>query len=382
MTDDCMVYQAGMEDIGSDILEQVLTKSAGYRPDSYSAAHVWAALEKEKPGPDDFGALLSPVAERMLEPVAERAKAETFRYFGNGVSLFTPLYIANFCVNHCIYCGFNCNNKIRRGKLTPGEIEGELLEIASTGLDEILLLTGESRRASDVAYIGEAVRLAAGIFGSVGVEIYPLNTDEYAHIHDCGADFVSVYQETYVPEIYERVHPKGPKRCFPYRFNSQERALRGGMRGVSFGALLGLGDFSRDVFSAGLHAYLLQKKYPRAEISFSVPRIRAFENHPEGGAHGVGERKLFQAMLAYRVFMPFAGITISTRERAGFRDSVAGVCATKMSAGVSVGVGGHGSEQKGGEQFKIADPRSVDDMHRMLVSRGLQPVYTNYVRGA
>jgi 2-iminoacetate synthase len=253
--------------------------------------------------------------------------------------------------------------------------------IAATGLDEILLLTGESRVKSGVAYIGEAVKLAARYFSTVGIEVYPLNTDEYAYLHECGADFVSVYQETYNPRLYEKVHPAGPKRCYPYRLAAQERALRGGMRGVSFGALLGLGDFRRDAFSAGLHAYWLQKKYPHAEISFSVPRIRAFKNHGEGFFHKVGERQLLQVMLAYRLFMPFAGITISTRERAGFRDHVAGLCATKISAGVSVGVGGHESVQKGDEQFEIADSRNVVQVHRMICNRGLQPIYTDYIRG-
>jgi len=374
MNFDCMAYQAGMEDIGSEIMEQVLAESEAYRPDACTAEHVQEALRKEHLDVRDLGALLSPAAadKNLLEQMAARARAETARYFGNSISLYTPLYIANFCVNHCIYCGFSCKNEILRGKLTLDEISQELEAISATGLDEVLLLTGESRIKSNVDYIGEAVKLAAQVFSTVGIEIYPLNTGEYTYLHEQGADFVSVYQETYIPEIYERVHPAGPKRCYPYRFNSQERAIRGGMRGVSFGALIGLADFRLDSFAAGLHAYLLQQKYPRAEISFSVPRLRS---------ETVGERQLLQVMLAYRLFMPFAGIAISTRERANFRDHVLGLCATKISAGVRVGVGGHGSKQKGGEQFEISDARSVDEIHQVIESRGLQPVYTDYIRG-
>jgi len=376
MSGDCMTYQVGMEDIGSEIMEQVLAESAAYNPDSFTLDHVLAALAKDRRDFRDLGALLSSAAESLLELMAAQAKTETARYFGNSVSLYTPLYIANFCVNHCIYCGFNSQNQILRGKLTLDEISQELEAIATTGLDEILLLTGESRIKSDIGYIAEAIKLAAQVFSTVGIEIYPLNTDEYSYLHEQGADFVSVYQETYIPEIYGHVHPAGPKRCYPYRFNSQERAIRGGMRGVSFGALIGLGDFRRDSFSAGLHAYLLQQKHPHAEISFSVPRIRSAQN-----VHNVGERQLLQVMLAYRLFMPFAGIAISSRERAGFRDHVLGMCANKISAGVRVGVGGHGLKQKGGEQFEVADARSVDEIHRMIESRGLQPVYTDYIRG-
>ncbi len=197
------------------------------------------------------------------------------------------------------------------------------------------------------------------------MEIYPLNVEEYDFLQDCGADFVSVYQETYDLQMYSDVHPSGNKRCFPYRFNAHERALEGGMRGVAFGALLGLGDFRRDAFAVGAHAKLVQKKYPHAEVSFSCPRLRPFKNDSEfrndGGfegagvvdTKGIGERQLMQVMLAYRLFMPYAGITISTRERALFRDHVIGVCATKASAGVQVGVGGHNEEQQGDDQFEI-----------------------------
>ena len=264
--------------------------------------------------------------------------------------------------------------------MTTEEIERELQAIAATGLQEILLLTGESRTASSVEYIGEAVKLAARYFRNVGIEIYPLNSEEYRYLNQCGADFVSVYQETYNPDKYEQVHLSGHKRVYPYRFYSQERALLGGMRGVAFGALLGLDDFRKDAFATGLHAYYTQKKYPQAEISFSCPRMRPYIHNAYNNPNEVHETQLLQVMLAYRLFLPYAGITISTRERAGFRDHVVGMCATKISAGVNVGVGGHEEEQKGDEQFEISDPRTVDEVDAMLKERGLQPVYIDYVR--
>ena len=381
MSNNCFNYQPGMEYIDTEILEQVMAKINAYNPNSYTVEDVQGALAKEQRDFHDFAALLAPAADSLLEILAVQAKAETTRYFGNNISLYTPLYIANYCVNHCTYCGFNCQNRIQRGKLTLDEIGRELEAIAATGLDEVLLLTGEDRKHSDLTYIGEAVKLATQIIGAVGLEIYPLNTDEYALLHKYGADFVSVYQETYDPMVYDKVHPAGPKRSYPYRFNAQERAIRGGMRGVSFGALLGLSDFRRDALAVGLHAYLLRQKYPHVEVSFSVPRLRAFQNNPQSDIQVMTERQLLQVMLAYRLFMPFAGITISTRERAGFRDHVLGLCATKMSAGVNVGVGGYNAEPKGDKQFEIADGRSVEEIHRMIINRGLQPVYTDYIRG-
>lgn len=377
---DHMQYMDGMDAIQSDIMEKVLTAREQYDYEQFTSRDVEKALKKEHLSLEDYQVILSPAALPYLEDMAKKAMAETRNHFGNSISLFTPLYIANYCENECVYCGFKATNKINRATLSLDEGEDELKAIAATGLKEILLLTGESRYKSDVEYIGKTVKLAARYFSTVGIEIYPLNVDEYNFLQSCGADFVSVYQETYSTDTYEKVHLWGSKRIFPYRFHAQERALLGGMRGVSFGALLGLDDFRKDAFAAGLHAHLIQQKYPHAEIGFSVPRLRPYKNNAENGPKDVHEKQLLQVMLAYRLFMPYAGITISTRERAGFRDNVIGLAATKMSAGVNVGVGGHNEEQKGDEQFEISDERSVNQVHQMIVNKGLQPVYADYIR--
>ena len=377
---DHMQYLPSMEVIESDLMEKVLSAAAKYDYEKYTSRDVEKALNKDQLSIEDYAAILSPAALPFLEKMARKGRLETRKHFGNSVSLFTPLYIANYCENECIYCGFKATNKIQRATLSKEDAEDELKAIASTGLEEILLLTGESRYKSDVEYIGKTITLATKYFKTVGIEIYPLNTDEYAYLRSCGADFVSVYQETYNPDKYEQVHLWGSKRIFPYRFHAQERALLGGMRGVSFGALLGLDDFRKDAFAAGLHALFIQQKYPHAEIGFSVPRLRPFKNNAENNPKDVHETQLLQVMLAYRLWMPYAGITISTRERAGFRDNVIGLAATKMSAGVSVGVGGHNEEQKGDEQFEISDERTVEEVHQVIVNKGLQPVYTDYIR--
>ena len=377
-----MEYLPGMEVLEkSDLMDRVLKAAAKYRPESYTSEDVRAALGKETLSPYDFGALLSPAAQPLIEEMAQRAQQETRKHFGNSIYMFTPLYIANYCENYCIYCGFNCHNKIRRAKLNFEQIEQEMQAIAATGLEEILLLTGESRKMSDVEYIGEACKIAKKYFKLIGLEIYPVNSDEYAYLHQCGADFVTVFQETYDPEKYETLHLGGHKRVFPYRFNAQERAVLGGMRGVGFAALLGLSDFRKDAFATGMHAYLLQKKYPHAEIAFSCPRLRPTINHEEINPKDVHETQLLQVIMAYRIFMPFANITISTREGQRFRDNVISIAATKISAGVSTGIGSHVEEieEKGDEQFVISDDRSVDEVYQAIKDRGLQPVMNDYV---
>lgn len=376
-----MEYMEGMEVLESDIMERVLEAMDGYDYEKYTRRDVELALAHDIRTPEDFGALLSPAALPMLEEMAQAAREETRKHFGNCVYMFTPIYISNYCENYCVYCGFNCHNRIRRAKLTPEEMEKEMKAIADTGLEEILILVGESRKASDVEYLGEACKIARKYFRMVGLEVYPMNSDEYAYLHQCGADYVTVFQETYDKEKYETLHLAGHKRVFPYRVNAQERALKGGMRGVAFGALLGLADFRKDAFATGMHAWLLQRKYPQAEISFSCPRLRPIINNDKINPKDVHEPQLLQVILAYRLFMPFAGITISTRECARFRDHVIAIAATKISAGVSTGVGSHVEEveDKGDEQFDISDDRSVEEIYQAILDAGMQPVMNDYV---
>ncbi len=378
---DHMTCLPGMEVLDSDIPDQVIAEMQRYDYDRYTQADVKAALLHETCSTEDFKALLSPAAEPFLEEIARRAQAETRKHFGNSVYMFTPSYIANYCENYCIYCGFNCHNRIQRAKLNAEQIEKEMRIISETGLQEILILTGESRKMSDVHYIGEACKIAKKYFQVIGLEVYPMNSDEYAYLHACGADYVTVFQETYNSDKYETLHLAGHKRIFPYRINAQERAIRGGMRGVGFAGLLGLDDFRKDAFATGYHAYLIQKKYPHAEIAFSCPRLRPIINNDKINPMDVHEAQLLQVVSAYRIFMPFAGITVSTRECARVRDNLIQIAATKISAGVSVGIGEHLEEEdaKGDGQFEISDGRDVKEVYDAILRVGMQPVMSDYI---
>ena len=382
-----MEYLTGMEVIESDVCANVMTQMNSYDYSKYTAADVKAALEHNTCTIEDFKALLSPAAEPFLEELAQRARAETSKHFGNTVYLFTPLYIANYCENYCVYCGFNCYNTIKRMKLSMEQIEKEMQVIADSGMEEILILTGESRGQSNVEYIGEACKLARKFFRMVGLEIYPVNTEEYRYLHECGADYVTVFQETYDTDKYEQLHLLGHKRIWPYRFDAQERALKGGMRGVAFSALLGLSDFRKDALASALHAYYLQRKYPHAELSLSCPRLRPIINNAKFNPLDVHEKQLCQVLCAYRIFLPYVGITVSSRESAEFRNGIVKIAATKVSAGVSTGIGDHESKYtgketddvQGDEQFEIDDNRSFDKMYQDIAAEGLQPVLNDYL---
>ena len=347
---DHMKYMEGMEIIESDICEKVMSQVKAYDYTQYTARDVLAALEHETCTMEDFKALLSPAAEPYLERMAQRARTETGKHFGNTVYLFTPLYIANYCENYCVYCGFNCYNDIRRMKLNMEQIDKEMKVIADSGMEEILILTGESRSKSSVEYIGEACKLARKYFRMVGLEIYPVNTDEYRYLHECGADYVTVFQETYDTDKY-------------------------------------VSDFRKDALASALHVYYLQRKYPHAEMSLSCPRLRPIINNDKINPLDVHETQLCQVLCAYRIFLPFVGITVSSRESESFRNGIVKIAATKISAGVSTRIGDHESKYtgkesdsaEGDEQFEISDDRSFDKMYQDMSQEGLQPVLNDYL---
>ena len=379
---DHMKYLPGMEVIDSDMLDQVVAIRNSFNNDDFTDKDVRLALSKEHLDPRDFMALLSTAAAPFLEEMAQKAHLVTRRHFGNNITILTPIYFANYCDNYCIYCGFNSHNKIKRARLTDEELHRECKNIADTGIEEVIMLTGESPKMSDIKYIGNAVKIASQYFRVINMEIYPVNSEDYKYLHECGADYVTVFQETYNSDKYATLHLAGHKRIFPYRFYSQERAILGGMRGVGFAALLGLDDYQKDALATGMHAWLMQRKYPHAGISLSCPRLCPIINNDKINPKDVDERKLTQIICAYRLFMPYACIVVSSRESARYRNAIMKIAATKVSASVCVGIGGHlendGSEM-GDEQFEITDGRSFDQMYSDIKGMGLQPVTSEYI---
>ncbi len=337
---------------------------------------VKRVLAKDRLNERDYLVLLSPEAEAFLEEMAQKAHRLTVQHFGRTILLYTPLYISDYCVNSCLYCGFRAENPVNRKKLSPDEVEEEARLIASTGLKHILVLTGESRRHSPVSYIKECVEVLKKYFTSISIEIYPLYEEEYAELIAAGVDGITVYQEVYDEEVYAQLHPSGPKRNFRFRLDAPERACRAGMRTANVGALLGLHYWRSEAFFTGLHACYLQDVFPAVEVSISPPRLR-----PHLGnfvpRERVTDKNLVQYILAFRLFMPRGGITISTRERPELRDRLVKLGATRMSAGSCTAVGGRVQKDRTG-QFDIFDCRSVAEMAAMLYSQGYQPVYKDW----
>lgn len=342
---------------------------------------VYRTLKKPIRNPLDFLTLLSPAASspETLETMAQIANKLTESYFGKTITLFTPLYLANVCDNGCLYCGFNKNNTVKRAILTPFEVELEGQAIRDQGFRHIIILTGESRRATPPDYMADCVRILKKYVDSISIEVYSLNEEEYKMLFDAGVDGFTMFQETYNEDIFPILHPIGEKSNYSRRLDSPELACKAHYNNVNLGALLGLDDWRKDTFFTGLHAMYLQDKYPGTDIAVSLPRICEHEGDKSFRVHStVSDIDLVQALVAYRIFIPRLGITLSTREPALLRDKLIGLGVTKMSAGSVTEVGGHGEKAKSEGQFEITDTRSVDEMILAIKSRGYQPILKDW----
>jgi 2-iminoacetate synthase len=346
--------------------------------ESRTDAHVHRCLAKERLTPLDFLALLSPRAEAHLEAMAQKARRLTIQYFGRVMQLYIPLYISNFCNSECIYCGFNRRHAIRRRKLTLDEIDREARRIARTGMHHVLVLTGEAPRVTPLDYLRAAVEILKTHFASISIEMFPMATEDYALLKKAGVDGITIYQEVYDPRVYAQVHLAGRKTDYQYRLEAPARGAQAGFRWVNVGALLGLADPRREAFFTGLHAQYLTNRYLDTEISISLPRI----NPAQGGfapPFAVADRTFVQIMTALRLFLPRAGIPISTRERAQFRDRLMHLGVTRISAGSRTDVGGYSQvEEAGCKQFEISDERDIPQIVAAIKAAGFQPVFKDW----
>ncbi|QGG47816.1 2-iminoacetate synthase ThiH [Heliorestis convoluta] len=343
-----------------------------------TSQRVASIIRKERLQALDFLALLSPAATEFLEEMAQKAHRLTLQHFGRTIQLYTPLYLSNQCVNRCLYCNFShINKEIQRRRLSPEEIEAEAKAIASTGLKQVLLLTGDVPGKEPLEYLVQALDIIKESFTSLSVEINALSTEEYTLLTKHGVDGLTIYQEVYDEKTYESLHPAGPKRDYRWRLDAPERGCQAAMRRVNVGALLGLHHWPSEVFFTGLHAQYLQDRYLDTEISVSIPRIKS---GPEGyqPTAPVSDRDLVQIILAFRLFMPRLGITLSTRESAALRDNLVPLGVTRLSSGVNTAVGGHIDEEAKDGQFIISDERSTEEIRQMLLQKGYQPVFQDW----
>lgn len=325
----------------------------------------------------DFAVLLSPAAGTYLEQMAQRSAQMTRKRFGNTMQLYAPLYLSNECQNICTYCGFSVTNQIPRKTLSDTELLAEAKVLNSMGFQHVLLVTGEANKTVGLSYIRNAIRLLKPYFAQISIEVQPLDEEEYRVLIEEGLYAVLVYQETYRRETYKQYHPKGKKSNFDYRLETPDRLGRAGVHKIGLGALLGLEDWRVDSFFTAMHLEYLQKAYWQTKFSVSFPRMRPFEGG-EFEVFPMKERELLQLICAWRIFREDVELSLSTRERAGFRDAVCRLGITSMSAGSSTEPGGYSQPDSALEQFEIDDNRSPEEVAAMLRSQGMDVVWKDW----
>tara|TARA_B100002049_G_scaffold236702_1_gene224231 strand:+ start:89 stop:1204 length:1116 start_codon:yes stop_codon:yes gene_type:complete len=343
-----------------------------------SHLRVEQAINSPSPTLDDFMAMIAPAGRKHLETMAVKAQAITRARFGHTISLFAPLYLSNLCANECTYCGFSMSNKLRRTTLDEQAVLAEIEVLKARGIDNILLVTGEHERKVGMAYFSAMLPVITPHFRHVAMEVQPLKTAEYLQLRQLGVSTVLVYQETYHRHRYAHYHKHGTKQDYDWRLHTPDRLGEAQMGKIGLGALLGLSDWRTDSVFTAAHALALQQAYWRSRLSISLPRIRPCAGQRDiSQLRGPDDAELLQLICAYRLLLPAAEISLSTREPAAFRDNVAGIGVTTMSAGSQTEPGGYAAEHDALPQFDTEDNRSVSDIRHALSRRGLSAVMTD-----
>lgn len=359
----------------SDILAGLDLRVLRERQLSASPTRVAALLGRDRIPDADLPLLFSPAADEFIEQMAKRAALVTAHRFGRVIQLYAPLYLSNYCVNDCRYCGFSRRNRIERRKLSTSEARREAEALHDRGFRHVLLVTGEAARAYSLADLEDAVGSIADRFSSIGIEVWPMDETDYRRLAQAGVDSLTLYQETYDRALYATLHT-GPKADFDGRLDSIEAGGRAGFRTLGIGALLGLSEWRTDAAVTALHARYLAKRFWKSRIAVSFPRLRPMA----GGyspTHLVSDRDLVHMLVATRIAMPDAELVVSTREPGELRDRLIPLGVTRMSAGSRTDVGGyrdHGS----GEQFSIDDQRGPEEVAAAIEHAGREAVWKDF----
>ena len=316
---------------------------------------------------------------KFLENLAQEARLTTLKHFGNVISLYAPIYLSNYCDNQCTYCGFNQLRDVKRTKLSIDEMENEMAKVSSFGIQNILLLTGESRIHSPFEYIKSSVIIAKKYFSSINLEVFPMGIDEYRELYELGVDGVTIYQETYDRERYKILHKKGPKRNYEFRRSTPERIAEAGMRTIGMGVLLGLSEIDKDIWHLFNHLKEMEREYPGVEYSLSFPRIIPIETK-ETDLYIADDITLIKLICLARILFPTIGINLSTRENQKLRDNALFLGVTRVSAASKTTVGGYDTNSEESPQFDVMDKRSVKEITELIRTKGFDPVFTDWRR--
>ncbi len=372
--------------INDEHIESILEQSQNASVDELMNI-VDRAEKAEGLSPIDVAKLLNSQDPAVLNRMFEAAHRIKEKIYGKRVVIFAPLYISNYCVNTCKYCGYSLNNSIERRKLAMEEIAEEVKILEAMGHKRIALEVGEDPVNCTMDYVVDAIKTIYGIHfenGSIrriNVNVAATTVEEYKKLKSADIGTYILFQETYHKKTYEAMHPKGPKHDYDYHTTAFDRAMEAGIDDVGAGVLFGLYDYKFEVLAMLFHSLHLEEKFGCGPHTISVPRLKPAEGmNISDYPYMVSDNDFKKIVAILRLAVPYTGIILSTRENAAIRDEVINYGVSQISAGSCTGVGGYKTEHdcdtpNNTAQFTVADHRSSDEIIQSLCKSGYIPSY-------
>lgn len=341
------------------------------------------ARNKENLSFKDIAILLQVKDENELKEIYKIAGEVKRSIYGNRIVIFAPLYVSDYCVNNCSYCGYKYNNEFNRRKLTKEEIQEEVKLLEKMGHKRLALEAGEDPVNCDIDYIIDAIKSIYetqndnGVIRRINVNIASTTVENYKKLKEAGIGTYILFQETYHKPTYEKAHLNGPKANYDYHLTAFNRAMEAGVDDVGAGVLFGLYDYKFEILALILHNEYLEKEYGVGFHTISVPRLKKAQGmNLEEFPYLLTDEEFKKIVAIIRLAVPFTGIILSTRETHKIRKEVIEYGVSQISAGSCTGVGGYKESEEGNKsQFEVSDNRKPFEVIRELIEEGHVPSY-------
>ncbi len=352
---------------GEEIL-RIIRKSLEFRPLEISEA----------------AALLNCEDESLVAEIKTAAKIVKEKIYGRRMVLFAPLYLSNYCINNCAYCGFKQSNKdIARKTLSLEEIAEETLKILKSGHKRILVVAGEDLKKCSVDYIVKAIETIYKVdykgnkIRRVNVNLAPLEHDDLVKIKNAGIGTYQLFHEVFHRETYKKLHPSGPKKDYDKRISIFDKCYQAGIDDVGVGVLYGLYDYKFETLALLSQAKYLDEKYKIGPHTISIPRLEpaAGCDFNQNTGYEVADEDFKKVVAVLRLAVPYTGIILSTREKPALRDELVELGVSQLSAGSKTEPGGYSKPQQATGQFVVSDERSLDEIISALANKGFLPSF-------
>ena len=373
--------------LDENIINQIISDAEKKSENSEIVREILKKAEKAEGITDEEAAILLSIKdENLLEEMYAVSKKIKEKIYGKRIVMFAPLYISNYCVNNCRYCGYkHCNDELFRKKLNSEELIAEVKALEKLGHKRIALEAGEDPINCSIDYVLDcikdiySIKFKNGSIRRINVNIAATTVENYKRLKEAEIGTYILFQESYHKPTYEYFHLQGPKKDYEYHTTAMFRAREAGIDDVGIGVLYGLYDYKYETIAMIRYANELEKVTGVGPHTISVPRLRPAENVSlENYPHLVADKDFKKLVAVLRLAVPYTGLIISTREEAGFRDEIIDIGISQVSSGSCTGVGGYSEREKNIDekpQFELGDNRSPMEMLKSLIESGYIPSY-------